>query len=282
LIRDRLARRGLGLAFAGVAFESVKRTSLAAAPKETSKAAVAAAMRLSARLSTGAGASAQVVALSHHVLRSMLWGKLVVVAATALAIGVAAGGSGVYLHGAQGPGQEEGRPTPKKAVVPAVVPPDAKLRAQRLATLKAKAEYEIAKQTRLLAEIAVEEYEVVDYPRDLATVEGEIKLAESETARTEDRVAWAARMFDKGYVSQAQKVSEELSFQKAKFALEQAQAKRTVLKDFSRDREVKKRKSAVEVARSVEQAKQAALEVEQVRELELEARLRQERGPSPP
>ena len=48
---------------------------------------------------------------------------------------------------------------------------------------KPKRSYEIAKATRELAEIAVEEYEDVIYPRDLATVEGEIKLAESDLKR---------------------------------------------------------------------------------------------------
>ena len=37
--------------------------------------------------------------------------------------------------------------------------------------------------------------------QDEATAEGEIKLAESDLARAEDRVEWAQRMFDKGYVS---------------------------------------------------------------------------------
>jgi len=282
LIRDRLARRGLGLAFAGAAFESMKQMTLATTPKEISRAAVTAAMRLSARLSTGAEASAQVLALSQHVLRSLLWSKLSVVAVTALAIGIAAGGSGAYLDGAQGPGTLDGPSASRKVSDrAAVAPPDAKLRAQRLATRKARAEFEIARHTRILAEIAVEEYEVVDYPRDLATVEGEIKLAESETARSEDRIAWAARMFDKGYVSRAQKASEELNFQKAKFALEQAQAKRKVLTLFSKDKVIKERKSAVEVARSAEQVKQAAWELEQAREIDLEIQHRLDWGLSP-
>ena len=48
----------------------------------------------------------------------------------------------------------------------------ARLRAQQLATRKARGLYEIARLTRELAEIAVEEYEEVSYPRDLAAAFG--------------------------------------------------------------------------------------------------------------
>ena len=63
------------------------------------------------------------------------------------------------------------------------------------------------------------------YPRDLAIVGGEIELAESDLARSKDRLEWAKRMFEKKYVSKAQKVSEELNLEKAQFALEQAKSK---------------------------------------------------------
>jgi hypothetical protein len=53
---------------------------------------------------------------------------------------------------------------------PTTAAPPARLRAQQLATRKAKASYEIARSTRELAEIAVEEYQEVSYPRELATI----------------------------------------------------------------------------------------------------------------
>ncbi len=133
--------------------------------------------------------------------------------------------------------------------------------------------YEIAKQTRELAQIALEEYEEVTYPRDLATVKGEIALAESDLRRAEDRLEWARRMFDKGYVSRAGKVSEELNHMKARFTLEQAQSKRKVLVDYTKSKTIKELRSEVEKARSDELAKQAAWDVEQVEELELEHQL---------
>ena len=74
---------------------------------------------------------------------------------------------------------------------------------QKITTKSAEANYENAKLTREVAEIAVIEYEEGIFKQDLATVEGEIKLAESDLSRSEDRLDWATRMFEKGYVSMA-------------------------------------------------------------------------------
>ncbi len=64
-------------------------------------------------------------------------------------------------------------------------------------------------------------------------------------------------MFDKGYVSKAQKISEELNLKKAKFTLEQSQSKRKVLVDYTRGKTIKELQSEVEKARSDELAKKA-------------------------
>ena len=51
------------------------------------------------------------------------------------------------------------------------------------------------------------------YKQDMQTVEGEIKLAESDLKRAEDRLEWSKRMFEKGYVSKAQKIADELALE---------------------------------------------------------------------
>ena len=107
------------------------------------------------------------------------------------------------------------------------------------------------------------------YKQDLATVEGEIKLAESELSRSADRVDWAQRMFLKGYVSLAQKVSEDLALKKARFALEQAQSKKKVLVDYTRDKTIKELESDVKKALSDELAKKATHELEAGKEKKL-------------
>ncbi len=53
-------------------------------------------------------------------------------------------------------------------------------------------------------------------------------------------------MFDKGYVSAAQKISEELALKKARFALEQAQSKRKVLVEYTKAKTIKELQSDVE------------------------------------
>src|SRR5262249_54030103 len=100
------------------------------------------------------------------------------------------------------------------------------------------------------------------FRRDLSTVESEIKLAEVNLTQEEDALEWARRMFDKGYVSMASKVSEELKFKKSQFALEQAQIKLNVLVRHTKARTVKELSAAVETARGRELAKQVTLERE--------------------
>ncbi len=212
----------------------------------------------------------------------MLWSRLRFLTVATLAVAIASGGAGVYVCGSQQPAPQEGQPVsgqPPEAKLsteagqPAADAPRARLRAQQLATRKAQAFVAIAKATRELAEIALAEYEDVNYPRDLDTVQGEIKLAESDLKRAEDRLDWARKMFDKGYVSQAGKVSEELALQKAVYSLEQAQSKKAVLVNYTRDKTIIELRSMVEKTRSDELAKQANWELERTREAKLARQL---------
>jgi HlyD family secretion protein len=287
LIRDRLVRRGLGLAFAGTVVASLRQTAVAAMPKSVSHTAVNAAMQQSARLLTRFGVSARVLTLTQGVLRAMLWIRIRFLMIVTLTVGLAAGGAGVYVLGSQEPTPED-KPLPSKQPTttnaqtpeskiskqateePATDAPRTRLREQRLATRKAKAIYEIARSNRELAEIAVEEYQDVIFPRDLATTDGEIKLAESDLSRSEDRFDWAKRMLEKRYVPQSTKVSEELALKKARFALEQAQSKRKVLVDYTKGKTIKELKSEVEKARFDELEKEAIWNLLKGKEIELE------------
>ena len=82
-----------------------------------------------------------------------------------------------------------------------------------------------------------------------------------------------SRMFDKGYVSMATKVSEELTLKKARFALEQAQSKKKVLVDYTKDKTIKELESEVEKAHSDELAKKATWELEASKEKKLEKQI---------
>jgi len=144
---------------------------------------------------------------------------------------------------------------------------------QKITTQGAEAAYQQSKLTREVAEIAVKEYEEGIYTQEKATINGEIKLAESDLARAEDRVAWSNRMFEKGYVSKAQKVSEELNYQKAQFSLEQAQSKLRVLEEYTKAKTIKELKSDVEKARSDELAKEQTLQIEREKEAKYEKQI---------
>ena len=144
---------------------------------------------------------------------------------------------------------------------------------QKITTQGAEAAYQQSKLTREVAEIAVREYEEGIFKQEWATINGEIKLAESDLARAEDRVSWSNRMFEKGYVSKAQKVSEELNYQKAQFSLEQAQSKLRVLEEYTKDKTIKELKSEVEKARSDELAKEQTLQIEREKEAKFEKQI---------
>ena len=126
---------------------------------------------------------------------------------------------------------------------------------------KAEAGYHKARLDRELAEITLLEYQEGVLAQDLATVEGEVALAESDLRRAEDRLQWAKRMFAKGFVSLAQRVSEELATKRALFSLEQAQTKKQVLVKFTKEKTVKELKGEVAKARSEELARKSTWEL---------------------
>jgi HlyD family secretion protein len=291
LIRSRLMRRGMELAVAGAVAESFRHAAVAATPAEVSLRTVRAAMQQTGRLLTGFEVSANALTLTQGAIRAMLWTKLRFYAAGTIAAGIFCLTASAYVVGSQEPtdGRRGLNPpttpaaqtsTPKisnkEAGQPATSPPQATLRAQQLATRRAKARLEIAKQTGELAKIAVEEYEELNFPRDLATAEGEIKLAETDLSRSEDRLEWAKRMLGKKYITQAQKVSEDLNARKARFTLEQAQSKKTVLVKYTKSKTIKELIGEVEKARADELEKKAIWELEKAKEtkLEREARLK--------
>ena len=264
-------RRGFGLAVAGAVVESLRQTAVAMIPNVASRSTVTAAMRQALGLSGVSGVSADVVTLNQGVIRAMFWIRVRFLTVGTLAVGIAFSGASVCVLGFQKPALNEGQPVPpapttssaqtpqpkistKAAGQPATPAARARLRAKQLAARKAYTSYKIAQLTRELAELAVEEYEEVTYPRDLATVEGEMKHAESE-------------------LMQATKDSEELSIKKAQLALEQLRSKLNALVDYTRSKTIKELRTAVQKARTEESSKQSVAVVEEVGELILKNEL---------
>jgi HlyD family secretion protein len=137
-----------------------------------------------------------------------------------------------------------------------------RLATQEIVVRGAEADVHGTRIAREVAALAVTEYKEGLFAQEIAAVRGEIKLAEADLARAEDRVDWTRRMYEKGYSSMAEKVSEELTLKKARFALEVAQSKMSVLLNYTKNKTIKALTGSVETARARELAKQATLERE--------------------
>ena len=152
-------------------------------------------------------------------------------------------------------------------------------RAQQIVARKAEAAYQKARLDREIAEIRLLDYDETVVPQDLAVVNGELALAESDLSRAADRLEWAKRMHNKGFVGQAQLVSEGLALKKAFFTLDQAREKKLALSGSTKRRTFTELESEMESARSDELAMKSNWELEKIRESELERRAAQFKGP---
>jgi HlyD family secretion protein len=148
-----------------------------------------------------------------------------------------------------------------------------RLAAQELAVRGAEADVHATRIGREVAVMALNEFKQGVFRQELATTEREIKMTEAGLASAEDQVDWVRRMFEKGYVGMAEKVTNELTLKRARFALEEAQSKKQVLVDFTRERTLKSLTGAVEAARASELAKQATLERERSSQRRLTAQI---------
>ncbi len=146
----------------------------------------------------------------------------------------------------------------------------ARWRAQQIVTRRAEADYQKARLDHEIAELTLLDHRERTFSQDLATLDGEVSLAESDLRRAEDRLDWAKRMRAKGRVSIAVLVSEQLSLKKAIFEHEQATARRALIGTFANARSLKELEADVARASSDALAKKSAWEVEKSRETELE------------
>jgi hypothetical protein len=138
-----------------------------------------------------------------------------------------------------------------------------RLTSQEIVVRGALADVQASRLAREAAVMALTEYKEGRFIVEMAETERTIKRAESRLAQAEDRLDWARRMFEKGYVSMAEKVAEELALKESRFALEQAQSQRKLLVDYTKNRTIKELTGQMEAARARELEKQAALEREQ-------------------
>jgi multidrug resistance efflux pump len=133
---------------------------------------------------------------------------------------------------------------------------------QELVVSGAEAEVHGTRIAREVAVLALREYKEGAYQQELANTDGDIRLSESKLSSAEDHVEWARRMFEKGYASHGEKVTGELALKRARLALEEAQSRKQVLINFTKEKNLKALTGAIESARARELAAQALLERE--------------------
>jgi RND family efflux transporter MFP subunit len=160
---------------------------------------------------------------------------------------------------------------------------------QRITTKSAEANYLNAKLAREVAEIAIREYKEGVYVQEKQTVEGDIKLAQSDLVRAEDDVDMTTRVRErvngiltaKGRERTVADLAAEiyindrlfnarLAVERAKFAIEQAHSKKVVLERYAAPKRIKDLESDIKKAHSDELAKQATWEMEKRKEDRLE------------
>ena len=125
----------------------------------------------------------------------------------------------------------------------------------------AKVVYQQALNSREAAELAVTEYLEGVYKPESAALEGEIRLAQADLKRAEERFDWASKMTEKGFLQKDKKVAAKVAVTKATFMLQQAEGKKDILVKYTREKNVKGLKAKVEKARSEELEKLALLEL---------------------
>ncbi len=106
----------------------------------------------------------------------------------------------------------------------------------------------------------------------MAQAQAEIDLAEANVSQAEEERKKAIRKNKFG--DEGPNLRPELAFKKTQFSLEQAQSKKKVLVDYSRDKTIKELESKVKLARSDEIAKQAIWTLEVSKEKKLERELK--------
>lgn len=137
---------------------------------------------------------------------------------------------------------------------------------QEITTKRAQADLDNAEKTRAVAQISVKEYLEGSFPQDQQTINGEIKLAESELERAKDRLDWSKKMLAMKYVSDSQVLADDMAKKKSDISLSNARLKMVVLKDFTKLKQTTELEANVKKAESDELAKKSTFTLEKAKE----------------
>jgi len=107
-----------------------------------------------------------------------------------------------------------------------------------------------------LAELDLEKYEKGDYIQETNTIDGEIRLAEEDMKRAEEKKIFTQRLIQKGYATQTELEADRIAYEKAKIAVAVAKEKQTVLQTYTKKRQLEeKAANAREYEREVTRVK---------------------------
>jgi HlyD family secretion protein len=107
-----------------------------------------------------------------------------------------------------------------------------------------------------LAKLDLKAYEEGDYTQQTDTIKGEIKLADEDLKRANDKYAFTQRLIKKGYAKQSEVEADRVAVAKAEINLQVAEKKLEVLKEFTYIRQIAELKAnATEFERELERVK---------------------------
>jgi hypothetical protein len=135
-----------------------------------------------------------------------------------------------------------------------------------IAARRAMVDLDQARKTAEVAQIAVKEYENGIYPQEEQTAEGNVKLAESALVKAKDSLEYSNKMVAEGFHSKAKNFEYKLAMEKAEFALKEAQTKLSVLKIYTKQKQLAELREAVNKANVEVSIKEKLWEAAQARE----------------
>jgi HlyD family secretion protein len=121
-------------------------------------------------------------------------------------------------------------------------------REEEIAAISARSAREQARLALEVATIALREYQHGLVLQTTKTLEGRIALAESDSQRQLDRVAWSEAMHAKGYISKAQVVTERRTLEQSRHDLRKAEGELRLFREYQSPKEILRLRGEVEIA----------------------------------
>jgi HlyD family secretion protein len=92
-----------------------------------------------------------------------------------------------------------------------------------------------------LAALDLEKYELGDYIQETNTITGEIRLAEEDRTRYDEKYNFTKRLIEKGYATQTELEADRIALAKANIAVAVAKEKLKVLQEYTRRRQMEEK-----------------------------------------